>query len=152
VIGGVGGAAAGAALNKENKVLGALVGGALGAGAGYVIGARTDWFGDPRVKDEADDAINDASRSPATVADVERSSTADLNGDGFVTIDEMVAMERAGLSADEQISRLRATGQAFDLTDAQRQALLNEGVPTKVVNAMDDINRDQRDRILSRAS
>jgi hypothetical protein len=152
VLGGLAGGAAGAALNDENRVLGAIVGGALGAGAGYVIGARTDWFGNPRARDEASDAIRSASTSPATVEDVRRASTADVNDDGFVTIDEVVAQERAGLSDEEQLRRLRATGQVFDLTDAQREALRDEGVSDRVVDAMGDINRDQRDRILSRPS
>ena len=152
VLGGVAGGAAGAAMNEENRVLGALIGGALGAGAGYVIGARTDWFGDPRAREEADDAISQASRSPATVEDVERAATAELNSDGFVTIDEVVAMNRAGLSDDEQLRRLRATGQVFDLTTGQRNALLDGGVSPRVIGAMEDINREERDRILSRRS
>src|SRR6185503_19643818 len=39
VIGGVGGAVAGGALAKNNRLLGALIGGALGAGGGYLIGS-----------------------------------------------------------------------------------------------------------------
>lgn len=42
VIGGVGGAAAGAIINKRNRTVGGVVGGAAGAGVGYVIGKRTD--------------------------------------------------------------------------------------------------------------
>ena len=42
VIGGVGGAAAGAVINKKNRAVGAVVGGVLGAGAGYGIGRSKD--------------------------------------------------------------------------------------------------------------
>ncbi len=42
VIGGVGGAAAGAVINKKNRGVGAVVGGVLGAGAGYGIGRSKD--------------------------------------------------------------------------------------------------------------
>jgi hypothetical protein len=42
VIGGVGGAAAGAVINKKNRALGAVIGGILGAGAGYGIGHGMD--------------------------------------------------------------------------------------------------------------
>jgi len=42
VIGGVGGAAAGALINKRNRTVGGVVGGAAGAGVGYAIGKRTD--------------------------------------------------------------------------------------------------------------
>jgi Glycine zipper len=42
VIGGVGGAAAGAIINKRNRGAGAIIGGVLGAGAGYGIGHGKD--------------------------------------------------------------------------------------------------------------
>lgn len=42
VIGGVGGAAAGAIINKRNRGAGAVIGGVLGAGAGYGIGRGKD--------------------------------------------------------------------------------------------------------------
>ncbi|MFL5811859.1 MAG: YMGG-like glycine zipper-containing protein [Flavisolibacter sp.] len=42
VIGGVGGAAAGAIINKKNRGAGAVIGGVLGAGAGYGIGRHKD--------------------------------------------------------------------------------------------------------------
>lgn len=42
VIGGAGGAIAGAVINKRNRPVGALIGGVLGAGAGTGIGAILD--------------------------------------------------------------------------------------------------------------
>ncbi|QIX62374.1 hypothetical protein FY528_18710 [Hymenobacter lutimineralis] len=42
IIGGLGGAAAGAIIHKRNRVVGGAVGGAAGAGVGYVIGKRVD--------------------------------------------------------------------------------------------------------------
>jgi YMGG-like Gly-zipper len=42
VIGGAGGAVAGAVINKRNRGAGAVVGGIIGAGAGYVIGRAED--------------------------------------------------------------------------------------------------------------
>ncbi|HEX8429104.1 YMGG-like glycine zipper-containing protein [Hymenobacter sp.] len=42
VIGGLGGAAAGALINKRNRVVGGVVGGAAGAGLGYAIGKNAD--------------------------------------------------------------------------------------------------------------
>jgi hypothetical protein len=42
VIGGIGGAAAGALINKRNRVVGGVVGGAAGAGLGYAIGKNAD--------------------------------------------------------------------------------------------------------------
>ena len=40
VIGGAGGALAGAAIAKDNRLLGGLIGGALGAAGGYVVGGH----------------------------------------------------------------------------------------------------------------
>jgi hypothetical protein len=151
-IGGATGAALGYALNQENRVLGALVGGALGAGGGWVIGARTSWFEDPSARSAAEDAIRDSQRSPVDARDVANARTADLNDNGFVTFDEMVAMDRAGLSDDEMLRRLRATGQVFDLTSEQERALLDAGVSPTVVREMKYINVDERDMILSRPS
>jgi len=95
VIGGATGAATGAAVGDENRLLAALLGGAIGTGAGYLIGAETDWFEDEDGDDAAREAIADAQASPATADDVAAASTADLDGDGFVTIDELQAARRA---------------------------------------------------------
>lgn len=42
VIGGLGGAAAGAIIHKRNRAVGGVVGGVAGTGIGYAIGKRTD--------------------------------------------------------------------------------------------------------------
>lgn len=152
VIGGVAGAATGAALSSENRLLGALIGGAVGAGGGYLIGAETDWFEDPEAEDEAREAIRNARANPATAEDVYGAETADLNDDGFVTMDEVIAMEDAGLSDSEMLARLRATGQVFDLSASQRSTLLDAGVSPTVVEEMQDLNADERDRVLGRSS
>lgn len=154
VIGGVAGAAAGA-LIAENRLLGALIGGALGAGGGYLIGAKTDWFNgddddDDDVEEKLREAVNEAQRDPATAAEARRADTADVNDDGFVTLDEVVAMERAGFNDNEMIQRLEATNAVFDLNNDQRNYLLDAGVSRRVVNRMPQINRDERERILSR--
>jgi hypothetical protein len=141
VIGGVGGAAAGAAIAKNNRLAGALIGGALGAGGGWLIGSQVKKNNGDH-KDEAIKASQQAEASPATAADVAKSSTADLNGDGFVTMDEVVAMEQAGLKDPEMISRLRATGQVFDLTAQQENYLRDRGVDEPVLTAMRSMNQD----------
>ncbi|MGH7289393.1 MAG: hypothetical protein ACREI8_15390, partial [Myxococcota bacterium] len=110
-----------------------------------------DWFDDPDRERRARETIRDAQVSPASVEDVRRSSTADLNDDGFVTTDELTAMERAGLSDDETLRRLRATGQIFDLSRSQEDALIQAGVSRRVVAEMQDINRDRREDVLGRS-
>jgi hypothetical protein len=144
VAGGVGGAIAGAAIGgKNNRLLGALIGGAVGAGGGYLIGANWDKISG-KDKEGASKAEQNARANPASAKDVDRSSTADLNNDGFVTLDEVVAQSDAGLSTKDQIRRLRATQQYFELTDQQEKYLRDHGVSSDVVVAMRDMNRDTR--------
>jgi hypothetical protein len=146
VIGGAGGALAGAAISKHSRLLGALIGGALGAGGGYLIGAQVQKTRDPdRHRDEAVRASRYAESHPARSSDVDpnsRSQTADLNNDGFVTLDEVVAMRDAGLSERDMIQRLRDTGQVFELTSEQEDYLRKNGVSRNVVTAMRDLNQD----------
>lgn len=154
VIGGAGGAVIGAVLAKENRLIGALIGGLLGAGGGYLIGAKTDWFGgddDDReqARREVQEAVSEAERNPATAEEARRASTADINDDGFVTLDEVVAMDRAGFSDREMIDRLEATNQIFELNESQEEVLLDNGVNRAVVNRMRNINRQERDRVLA---
>lgn len=139
VIGGVGGAAAGAAVAKDNRGLGALIGGLLGAGGGYLIGTQVD----KKDKEEARQAGERAQQNPATAAQARQSSNADMNQDGFVTLDEVVAMEDAGLSDDEMLRRLRATDQVFQLTSTQEQYLTQRGVSRDVVDQLRTLNQDK---------
>jgi hypothetical protein len=135
VIGGVGGAAAGAAIAKDNRILGALIGGALGAGGGYLVGANWDKISGKK-KEDAEKSVENARTNPATVEDVKNSQTADLNDDGFVTLDEVVAMEKAGLKDKDMIKRLKATDQYFELTSDQEQYLRDHNVTDTVIDAM----------------
>jgi hypothetical protein len=151
VIGGVGGAAAGAAIGGErHRVLGALLGGAAGAAGGYVVGAHVD-----RVRGGDQEAAVAAARRaetrPVTVEEALAATTADINQDGFVTLDEVIAMQRAGLSDQEMIQRLRATGQIFELSPEQQRQLANAGVSQNVINQMETINQDARQQILGGA-
>jgi hypothetical protein len=140
VIGGAGGALAGGVLAKGNRGLGALIGGVLGAGGGYLIGAQKDKL-DQKKKDEALAAHRRAEQNPAKPEDVDKSRTADLNNDGFVTLDEVVAMERANLSDREMVDRLQRTGQIFELTDEQEKYLEDRGVSRDVVVEMRQMNQ-----------
>src|SRR5437867_11070865 len=72
VIGGVGGAAAGAAVAKNNRLGGALIGGLLGAGGGYLGGASRDKHknkDDDTAKADAKKAADRAKENPATGQD-----------------------------------------------------------------------------------
>jgi hypothetical protein len=134
---------------EGNRLVGALIGGAVGAAGGYLLGAKTDWFEDDDGEREAREAIDDARRDPATVGDVHDSATADLDTDGFVTFDEMVAMEDAGLTDAQMLERLRATNQIFDLNAEQERALVAAGISPNVVNEMPRINQAEKMRVLA---
>ena len=150
VIGGVGGAVAGGVIAKNNRLLGALIGGALGAGGGYLIGSQLNKSDPKKNSEEARSADKRARDNPATPDDARRARTADINDDGYVTMDEVVAMGKAGLSDDEMITRLERTGQFFELTTEQEQYLRDHGVSRRVVTAMHDINNDVKSKAYDR--
>ena len=144
VIGGAAGAAVGAAV-AENNLLGALIGGVIGAGGGYLIGANIDKI-TGKDTSGAEQANTRAQSNPATAEQARNATTADVNRDGFVTMDEVVAMEKAGLLDSEIINRLRASGQVFELTEQQKQYLMNQGLSRNVVDAMPTLNREAREQ------
>jgi hypothetical protein len=148
VIGGLGGAAAGAAIGGKHPLLGAILGGAIGAGGGYVIGANSDKIMGKDTQG-ATQAQQNAQTNPATASAARNATTADINRDGFVTLDEVVAMKQAGLSDSEMISRMRATGQVFELSSEQQQYLRDRGVSQNVISQMETINQDKRQQILN---
>jgi hypothetical protein len=142
VIGGATGAAVGAAVGgSEHRILGALIGGALGAGGGYVIAANTGAV-ESEDRQAAVQAARRAQQNPATAEQAMAATTADINNDGFVTLDEVVAMSDAGFSEQEMIRRMEATNQVFELTNEQQNYLVQQGVDQQVVNQMNDLNRD----------
>ena len=147
VIGGAAGAAAGAAVAKNNRVLGALIGGALGAGGGYVIAAKTDKI-NTNDKESANRATRKSQENPASAEDAQKAVTADLNLDGFITLDEVVAMKVAGFSDEKMLERMRATDQVFELNAEQQKYLADRGVSQSVVNQMAQINQNKRNSVL----
>ena len=148
VIGGLGGAVAGAALGgDDNRLLGALIGGALGAGGGYLIGSQLDKADD---EDDARSADRKARENPVTADQARRADTADVNNDGYVTLDEVVALEKAGLSDEDIIRKLEKTDQFFELTNEQEDYLAARGVSQRVIDRMEEINPEVRDKAYDR--
>ncbi len=149
--GAVAGGATGAVIGNvvSGGLFATLLGGAAGAGAGYLIGANYDKIvGDN--SDDAQQAVEQARTQPATAADVDGADTADLNDDGFVTLDEVEAMGKAGLNDEEMLDRLRATNQVFELSTGQRDQLRNAGISQNVIAEMENINQEQRKEVLNR--
>jgi osmotically inducible lipoprotein OsmB len=130
VVGGATGAAVGASVTK-NRALGAVVGGAVGAAGGYVVGNKTG---------NLDKKDNGTPAPPGTVQTT-TADTVDLNHDGFVTLDEIVSLEKSGLSDDEMVRRIQATGLTFDLNEEQRKYLSDHGVSQNVINQLPMMNR-----------
>jgi hypothetical protein len=145
VIGGVGGALAGAAVaGKDDRLIGALIGGALGAGGGYLIGMQVgnkDDKDDAKKKEDAIKASEQAEANPATAQQAKNAKTADINDDGFVTLDEVAALEAAGLKDKDIIHKLQITQQVFELTSQQEQYLRERNVTDTVIEAMRGMNR-----------
>jgi len=113
----------------------ALFGTDLGAGSTFLIGAAPDKI-QQKKSDEARAAAERSRVAPATVDDAQRSDSADLNNDGFVTVDEVVALQKAGFSESQIIDRLQRTGQVFILTEQQKDYLHDRGVSQPVIDAM----------------
>ncbi|MDX1952291.1 MAG: glycine zipper domain-containing protein [Verrucomicrobiota bacterium] len=148
VIGGATGAAVGAAVTK-NRALGAVIGGAVGAAGGYVIGSNSDKLLG-RDKEEVQAANRKSQEAPATTQDVNNATTADLNSDGFVTLDEVVAMEKAGLTDEVMLQRLRATGQVFQLTEEQNKYLREQGISQEVISELATMNQEKKMEVLEK--
>jgi len=142
---GVGGALAGAAVaGKDDRLIGALIGGALGAGGGYLIGMQVGNKNDKDDAEKKDDAIKSsqqAETNPATAQQAKNAKTADINDDGFVTLDEVAALEAAGLKDKDIIHKLQITQQVFELTPQQEQYLREHNVTDTVIEAMRGMNR-----------
>lgn len=152
VIGGLGGAVAGAAVaGDDDRLIGALLGGALGAGGGYLIGTQLE-NADEDDRDEALEANRKAQEEPVSVDAARDARTADIDDNGYVTLDEVVAMEKAGLSDDQIITRLERTDMFFELTDAQEDYLRDRGVSRRVIDEMQTINADAREAAAQRLS
>lgn len=138
VVGGATGAAVGAAVAKNNRALGAIIGGAVGAAGGYAIGKQTGHIDN---KSGSSGAPASTESGTSTSNNTYSGPTADANKDGFVTLDEVVDMDKRGISDEEMIERLRATGQKFDLEDNHREYLRQRGVSETVISELPRLNR-----------
>lgn len=106
-----------------------------GPGGGWIIAATPQHI-DQHSLGSAQQANRKAEQQPARPADVEHSANCDLNGDGFVTMDEMLALRRAGLTTEQLIARVRQTPAVFALTDRQQQYLRDRDISQKVIDTM----------------
>jgi hypothetical protein len=150
VVGGATGAATGAVVGGEkHRGLGAVLGGVLGAAGGYVVGANSDKILG-KDKDTAETAGRNAQTTPATAEQARTAATADINKDGFVTLDEVAALRGAGLNDEQILQKLEATGQIFDLTEDGKKYLREHGVSENVISGMQNLNQQRRQTLMQR--
>ena len=111
----------------------------LGQSGGYIIASKS---GHP-AKDDPHvlQATRKAQENPATPQDAKRAMTGDLNNDGFITLDEVVAMKQAGFDDKKIISLLESTDQVFNLTSEQEKFLRDRGVSQEVLSQAGKMNR-----------
>ncbi len=126
---------------------GTSFGKSLAPGTSYVIAANgvedAGWsYGATSPALRNDQSISIMARKVLTAP------TADLNGDGYVTLEEVLAMRQAGLSDDEILERLRATNQVFEPTMAQQDYLRRRGISSYVIEQMLNINGGARPQLL----
>ena len=127
----------GEGLPRVEKPISSMIADSLGAGGGFVVGANPHLIGnDPKNREAAVQASERSKRDPAKTEDVTPGKSADINGDGYVTVDEVVALQQANLSDTEIIDRLAATGQAFELSDFQEDYLRARRVSDTVIKAI----------------
>jgi hypothetical protein len=95
------------------------------------------------VEDGATLASNRVIGEPARPDDdaVRRAATADLDADGSVTLDEVVALGRSGLDDAEVVERLERTRQIFALSEAEEQYLRVRGISADVIVRLRTLNR-----------
>jgi hypothetical protein len=106
-----------------------------GPGGGWIIGARRQNL---RAGHDAlaSKANQNAEQHPAAPGDVAASTDADLNHDGFVTLDEIIALKRAGLTEEQMKDRITHADQLFAPNERQQQYLRDRGISQPVIDAM----------------
>jgi hypothetical protein len=92
--------------------------------------------------------VQRAQQQPVIPEQALRAATADVNGDGFVTMDEVVAMKQAGLPDEQIVERMRATGQVFELNAQQQDYLRSNGVDDYLIEQIPQMNRELREQLL----
>ena len=127
--------------DREKRGRGTLIEGLVGPGGGYLIGVAAKNSKAMRDSESAKAASDRARDNPASPGDVSQTSSADINGDGFVTMDEVIAMQKAGLGEEDLIDRLRRADQDYELTDVQERYLADRGVSQRVIRRMEEMNK-----------
>ena len=73
--------------------------------------------------------------------DFGRATSVDLDGDGIISLDEILALGRSGLNDAEVLERLEHTGRTFDLSTSQEQYLSECGVSDEMIARLRTLHR-----------
>ena len=73
--------------------------------------------------------------------DFASATSVDLDGDGVISLEEILALGRSGLNDAEALERLERTGRTFDLSTSQEQYLRERGVSDEMIARLRTLNR-----------
>jgi hypothetical protein len=103
--------------------------------------AAQDESDDRAVPARATTARHQAASADLSRIDVVDATSADLDGDGVVSMDEILALGRSGLGDSEVLERLQRTGRTFDLSSSQEQYLSTRGISDDLIDHLRTLNR-----------
>lgn len=108
-------------------------------GLGSIIGASPENI---RNKDKvaAERASITARMDPAMANQALLSPTADLNTNGFVTVDEVLAIKQSGATDQQLLNKLEATGQIFEVTPEMTTFLWTRGLDKSTIDEISQRN------------
>lgn len=116
-----------------------LMGTTPSADLSAVIGVAPDKI---RKKDKlgAEQASTSAALNPASGNDALVTPIADLNTNGFITLDEVLAIKQSGATDEQLLGRLAGSGYVFELTPQQRSFLWSRGLGQAAVDLIPRLN------------
>ena len=118
------------------------------AGDGYIVGSDVS-----NDRDDAVEVARDARTNPADAQDATDAGDADLDGDDFVTVDEIAAMKSAGFDDEKMLRYLRDANMQYRLDATQRASLSAAGVGPSVLSYLEgDMTRRRPMRDMDRAT
>lgn len=128
----------GVELNRP-RLSGKLVEAGQSPSLGTIVGALPEYV---RNKDRAAAraASAEALMNPAMANQALIAPTADLNTNGFVTVDEVLAIKQSGATDDQLIDKLAATGQIFEVPPMLRNFLWGRGLEERTVATISQLN------------
>lgn len=117
-----------------------------------LLGARPQAPGAPSLLGAAPDKIRSRDKagaaaalvSPPTVAKPADCPTADLNQDGYVTTAEVIALKASGLTDQEVLQKMEATGYIFEVTAEQEALLWANGMDRSQLELIPVLNEQAR--------